>query len=88
MLKSKDKQVFLTTNTSFDFLNLTMKNTLGQDWIDFFSFVIVYCHKPLWHTTEAPFTDHKTDEQIEQYHKNQDEIKLKNLSCERMANLI
>ena len=41
MLLSKDKHVFIVTNTNFDFLHLTMKATLGEDWINFFSMVIV-----------------------------------------------
>jgi hypothetical protein len=32
-----------------------MKQTMGQEWKNYFHFIFVNCHKPLWQKIERPF---------------------------------
>jgi phosphoglycolate phosphatase-like HAD superfamily hydrolase len=54
-LRSHGKKLFLTTNKHIEFLELTMKETLGRDWKDFFDIIVANCRKPLFYKSENPF---------------------------------
>jgi hypothetical protein len=54
-LRSHGKKLFLTSNKHLEFLELTMKETLGKNWQDFFDIIVANCRKPLFYKSENPF---------------------------------
>jgi hypothetical protein len=55
VLKSHGKKIFVVTNYHVEFMDITMKATIGDDWKDFFDICIANSKKPLFHDTENPF---------------------------------
>ncbi|XP_022088139.1 5'-nucleotidase domain-containing protein 3-like [Acanthaster planci] len=55
-LHDAGKQLFLMTNSQFNFVDEGMKFLLGPDWIDLFDVIITQARKPLFfHDTTRPF---------------------------------
>ena len=56
-LKKSGKKIFLMTNFHVEFMNLVMKATLGDDYLDFFDLCIANAKKPLFFSGENSFYD-------------------------------
>ena len=67
-LKSKGKGVFFATNSFFEFADIIMKNTIGEDYLDYFDLAIYYSKKPEFfhqtNTTEAFSLDLSSSDQL------------------------
>jgi hypothetical protein len=48
ILKNTGKKLFVTTNASIWYLELTMTATLGKDWKQYFDLCLAECNKPLF----------------------------------------
>ncbi|GMS96345.1 hypothetical protein PENTCL1PPCAC_18520 [Pristionchus entomophagus] len=57
-----DRQLFMVTNSPFEFMNRGMEYMLGSGWRDLFSHVVVSAKKPAFFSGNAPFRlyDEKT----------------------------
>ena len=51
-LKAQGKFVFLGTNSHWEYMELIMSTTLGEDWRDFFDAVFCFCRKPNFFNTD------------------------------------
>jgi hypothetical protein len=54
-LKDKGKLLFIITNDHYDYLNLTMTESFGPNWIQLFDLVICNAKKPLFTRGAKPF---------------------------------
>jgi hypothetical protein len=52
-LRDQGKFIFLGTNSHFDYMELIMSTTLGEDWRSFFNMVFCDCRKPNFFKGEA-----------------------------------
>lgn len=52
-LTNADKQLFLVTNSPYNFVNKGMGMLVGEDWKDLFDVVIVQARKPRFFTDES-----------------------------------
>jgi hypothetical protein len=55
ILRSNYKKLFFTSNLHFEFLDLAMSVTLGQEWRDLFDYILVDARKPLFQRSESAF---------------------------------
>ena len=53
ILKNTGKKLFVTTNSSIWYLELTMTATLGKDWKKYFDLCLAECNKPLFQKSDA-----------------------------------
>jgi hypothetical protein len=69
-LKTKGKGVFFATNSYFEFADIIMRSTIGEDYLDYFDLAIYYSKKPEFFnptcTADAYFLDLSRDDQLRQ----------------------
>ena len=54
-LREQGKFLFLATNSHFEYMELIMSTTLGEDWRQFFDMVCANSRKPLFFSGTQPF---------------------------------
>jgi len=54
-LRKQGKFIFLATNSHWEYMELIMKTTLGEDWRSCFDMVIANALKPVFFKEEQPF---------------------------------
>ena len=55
MLYNNDKELFIITNSPFKFINSGMTFMLGEDWRNFFKYIVVSARKPTFFQGKAAF---------------------------------
>lgn len=54
-LRKAGKKTFLVTNSGFEYTSIILKYLFGDNFHDFFDYVIVDSNKPVFFTGNAPF---------------------------------
>jgi len=54
-LKAHKKRLFIVTNAHYEWTNIMMTFTLGEDWKSYFDFVCMDSNKPSFFTTSKSF---------------------------------
>jgi FMN phosphatase YigB (HAD superfamily) len=57
-LRKEGKMTFLTSNSSFEYVDVAMKTSIGNDWKDYFDLIIINARKPLFQRAETPFYEY------------------------------
>jgi HAD superfamily 5'-nucleotidase-like hydrolase len=82
-LRSKGKGIFFATNSFFEFADLIMKHTIGEDYLDYFDLAIYYSQKPDFFTEEkgkeAFFLNMKNSDQQEKPGIKPDDLENENI---------
>uniref|UniRef100_A0A0N4ZCR2 5'-nucleotidase domain-containing protein 3 n=1 Tax=Parastrongyloides trichosuri TaxID=131310 RepID=A0A0N4ZCR2_PARTI len=55
LIESKSKELFIISNSPFNFINAGMKYMIGDDWRKFFKYIIVSAKKPDFFKKDTPF---------------------------------
>ncbi|XP_054163459.1 5'-nucleotidase domain-containing protein 1-like [Oppia nitens] len=74
-LRQKGKQVLLVTSSNVDFTRHLMKHCYGNQWIDYFDYVLTYARKPTFFTCDRKFLIVDSDDSIG------DAIAVEDLKC-------
>jgi hypothetical protein len=56
-LKQEGKKLFLTADAHWEYVNFTMKASLGDDWLNFFDYCLVIVNAFRFANEYAPFRE-------------------------------